>query len=233
MGRRLRNLVAAVATALALGGVATPAMATDTQSTANSRVINILVNQAHVSERDVSYLVKQLKSSLLYDTEAHLLADSPDAGMIAYAIDSGVFYLRVGSTWVLTHQSTSVAVTTTPTVLTVAQSGALVTVAATADAASVITLPAVPRAGTNYCVVLTASSLGSNREIDLEPVGASDFIIGTTNAAGATGIATTAGPGHGTKNTHATAVRGNGICVKFDGVHTWAQTSLTGTWAAY
>lgn len=122
---------------------------------------------------------------------------------------------------------------TTPVVLTAAMSGQLFVSASTADAVQVFTLPPASTAGLVYCFSLGSSSLGSTREVDVEPQGASDLIIGTTNPAGATGIATTAGPAHGVKNTHATAVRGNQICLQSDGANTYYQRSLAGTWAAY
>lgn len=123
--------------------------------------------------------------------------------------------------------------TTTPVVLTASQSGQLFVSNSTADAVQVFTLPPASTAGLVYCFSLGSSSLGSNREIDVEPQGASDLIIGTTNPAGATGIVTTAGPAHGVKNTHATAVRGNQVCLQSDGLNTYYQRSLAGTWAAY
>lgn len=123
--------------------------------------------------------------------------------------------------------------TTTPVVITAAMSGQLFVSNSTADAVQVFTLPPASVAGGTFCFSLGSSSLGSNREIDVEPQGASDLIIGTTNPAGATGIVTTAGPGHGVKNTHATAVRGNQICLQSDGLNTYYQRSLAGTWAAY
>lgn len=123
--------------------------------------------------------------------------------------------------------------TATPVVLTAAMSGRLFVSNSTADAVQVFTLPPASTAGLVFCFSLGSSSLGSNREVDVEPQGASDLIIGTTTAAGGTGIVTTAGPGHGVKNTHATAVRGNQVCVQSDGVNTYYQRSLSGTWAAY
>jgi hypothetical protein len=123
--------------------------------------------------------------------------------------------------------------TTTPVVLTASQSGQLFVSNSTADAVQVFTLPPASTAGLVFCFSLGSSSLGSNREIDVEPQGASDLIIGTTTPAGGTGIATTAGPGHGVKNTHATAVRGNNVCLQSDGVNTYYQRALTGVWAAY
>lgn len=121
----------------------------------------------------------------------------------------------------------------TPVALTAAQSGQLFVSNSTADAVQVFTLPPASTAGLVYCFSLGSSSLGSNREIDVEPQGASDLIIGTTNPAGATGIVTTAGPAHGIKNTHATAVRGNQVCLQSDGLNTYYQRSLSGTWASY
>jgi len=121
---------------------------------------------------------------------------------------------------------------TTPVVLTAAQSGQLEVVASTADAVTTFTLPAASTAGLRYCFAADVVT-GSNREIDIEPPGAADLIVGTTTPAGGTGIATTAGAGHGIKNTHATAVRGNSVCLQSDGTNTWYMTSLSGIWAAY
>lgn len=116
--------------------------------------------------------------------------------------------------------------------ITAAMSGRLFAVNNATDAATVLTLPAASTAGLRYCFAADAVT-GSNREVDVETPAGSDLIVGTTTAAGGTGIATTAGASHGIKNTHATAVRGNSVCIQSDGVNTWYMTSVTGTWAAY
>jgi hypothetical protein len=121
---------------------------------------------------------------------------------------------------------------TTPIVLTAAMSGQTRIAASTADAVTTYTLPAASVAGQRFCFAADTIT-GSNREIDVEPPAGSDLIIGTTNPAGGTGIASTAGAGHGIKNTHATAVRGNATCITSDGTNTWFMTSLIGTWAGY
>jgi hypothetical protein len=121
---------------------------------------------------------------------------------------------------------------TTPITLT-ATSPIFQASASTADAVQVFQLPqasTVP--GKQFCFAADTIT-GSNREIDIESQGASDVIIATTNATGGTGIAATAGPGHGMKNTHATAVRGNFACLHSDGGVLWMATALDGTWAAY
>lgn len=122
--------------------------------------------------------------------------------------------------------------TATGTVLTTATSGGLFVANAASDAVTTWTLPAASTKA-SYCFVQGASSLGSNREVDIATPAGSDLIIGTTTAAGSAGIATTAGASHGIKNTHATAVRGNEVCLKADGTNTWYMTSLSGTWAAF
>lgn len=116
--------------------------------------------------------------------------------------------------------------------ITAAMSGRLFAVNNASDAATVLTLPAASTAGLRYCFAADAVT-GSNREVDVETPAGSDLIVGTTTAAGGTGIATTAGASHGIKNTHATAVRGNSVCLQSDGVNTWYMTSVSGTWAAY
>jgi hypothetical protein len=123
-------------------------------------------------------------------------------------------------------------VTASTQAITAAMSGRLFAVANASDAATVLTLPAASTAGLRYCFAADDIS-GSNKEVKVETPAGSDLIIGTTNAAGATGIATTAGASHGIKNTHATAVRGNAVCIQADGTNTWYMTSLSGTWAAY
>lgn len=116
--------------------------------------------------------------------------------------------------------------------LTTATSCGLFVSAAASDAVTTFVLPAASTKAF-YCFALGASSLGSTRELDIATPSGSDLIIGTTNAAGATGIATTAGASHGIKNTHATAVRGNSTCLQADGTNTWYMRSLSGTWAAF
>lgn len=121
---------------------------------------------------------------------------------------------------------------TTPVVLAVS-SAPFRTSASTVDAVTTYTLPpAASVPGKEFCFAADLIT-GSNREIDVEPQGASDQIIGTTTPAGGTGIASTAGPAHGAKNTHATAVKGNAVCLRSDGVLAWRMTSLSGIWAAY
>jgi hypothetical protein len=121
---------------------------------------------------------------------------------------------------------------TTPIVLT-ASSADLRVSASTADAVQLFTLPAASAVpGKTYCFAADTIT-GSNREVDVEPPAGTDLIVGTTNATGSVGIATTPGAAHGIKNTHATAVRGNSTCIQSDGVSTWFMRSVSGTWAAY
>lgn len=122
--------------------------------------------------------------------------------------------------------------TGTGSVLTTATSGGLFVANAASDAVTTWTLPAASTKA-SYCFSQGASSLGSNREVDVATPSGSDLIIATTNPAGATGIATTPGASHGVKNTHASAVRGNMICLAADGVNTWYETAETGTWAGF
>jgi len=78
-----------------------------------------------------------------------------------------------------------------------------------------------------------ASSLIETRELRINTPAGTDMIIGTTTPAGGTGIATTAGTGHGIKNTNGTNVRGNYVILVSDGVSKWYMTSLNGIWAAF
>lgn len=115
--------------------------------------------------------------------------------------------------------------------LTTSTSGGLHVANAASDAATTYILPAASTKA-KYCFAIDAVT-GSNRELQIQTPAGSDLIVGTTTAAGGTGIATTAGASHGIKNTHATAVRGNGVCVQADGTNTWYMFGISGTWAAY
>ena len=121
--------------------------------------------------------------------------------------------------------------TGTPVTLT-ATSPMLQVASSSADALTVYTLPAASTAGLRFCFIADAVA-NSTRAIKVEPPAGSDIIVGTTTAAGTSGIATTAGAGFGIINTHASAVRGNFTCLMSDGVNTWYMTSIGGTWAAY
>ena len=115
--------------------------------------------------------------------------------------------------------------------LTTAGSGGLYVAANASDATTTYTLPAASTKA-KYCFAADSVS-GSSRAIKIEPPAGADIIVGTTNAAGGTGIATTAGAGYGITNTHGSAVRGNFVCLQADGTATWYMTSVGGTWAAY
>lgn len=115
--------------------------------------------------------------------------------------------------------------------LTTASCGGTFINNAAGDAVTTFVLPAA----SNKCGFCFAadSVAGANRELDIATPAGSDLIVGTTTAAGGTGIATTAGASHGIKNTHATAVRGNGTCLRSDGVNTWYMFGISGIWAAF
>lgn len=122
--------------------------------------------------------------------------------------------------------------TATGSSITSATSCGLYVANASTDAATTWVLPAATT-GASFCFSQGASSLGSNREVDVATPTGTDYIVGTTTPAGGTGIATTAGASHGIKNTHATAVRGNMTCLKADGVGIWYMTAISGVWAAF
>ena len=77
---------------------AIPALA-ETQAAANTRTLKILQNEAGISSKSVVYLAEQLKSSLLYATNAELQAATPAEGVIGYAQDTNTAYIRSASSW--------------------------------------------------------------------------------------------------------------------------------------
>lgn len=313
--------------ALMLFAFATPAMAVDTQATAYARLGKVMSNHGFTGLELQLVLADLYGAPRLYDTAAHLTADSGQAdGTFGYAANTHALYIFSNSSWsqlfpaasfssAVTAPSLSItsntgidrstaaalnlggtnatavvvtpvlqlaggvdtstaaglaigganatSVTITPnttesgtfsvtglttatgglvtpanidtatgSVLTTATSGGLFVANASTDAVTTWTLPAAATKA-SYCFSQGASSLGSNREVDVATPAGSDLIIGTTNAAGASGIATTAGASHGIKNTHATAVRGNMVCLHADGVNTWYMNAISGTWAAF
>lgn len=121
--------------------------------------------------------------------------------------------------------------TGTGATLTTATSGQLHVAAASADNTTVYILPAASTKA-SYCFSI-GDITGAVRELLIETPAGSDLVVGTTTAAGGTGIATTAGASHGIKNTRATGIRGNGVCVYADGTNTWYMQGIAGTWAAY
>jgi hypothetical protein len=124
--------------------------------------------------------------------------------------------------------------TGTGATLTVARSHHLITCAAATDAASTYVLPAASvGGGMVFIFALATGTLGSNREIKVETPAGTDIIVGSTLATGGAPIATTAGAGHGIKNTHATAARGDAVTLISNGVGIWYMTSIVGIWAAY
>lgn len=158
------------------------------------------------------------------------------------AIDNGATFAISESSTITGNLTVSGSITsagggasralTTPITMTAASPIFQVS-ASTADAVQVFQLPTASTVpGKQFCFAADTIT-GSNREVDIESQGASDVVIATTNPTGGTGIAATAGPGHGMKNTHATAVRGNFACLHSDGGVLWIATSLNGTWAAY
>jgi len=77
--------------------IGAPALA-ETQATATARTANIL-QATGIAGSQISYVMKQFKSAVLYATKAELQAATPDEGTVGYAEDTNTVYLRSGSTW--------------------------------------------------------------------------------------------------------------------------------------
>lgn len=112
----------------------------------------------------------------------------------------------------------------TTTVLTAAQSGGVFLSGGT-SATQIYTLP-TPASGLNYCFTEAGDAAG---EILING-GTGVSIIGKTHGAeNGTGIATATGTG--IKNTAATNVKGDHVCLVSNGTH-WFMTSVAGVWAS-
>lgn len=234
------TVTSASASSLAVGrlGATTPAFTVD--SSTSSQVAGLKIVGA-ATAGTVAVVVTDS------GTDANLTINAKGSGTIGIgSVSTGAVTITPATTitGALTASSTIIAtgaingpfgatrVTGSTQAITAAMSGRLFAVNNASDAVTVLTLPAAATAGLRYCFSADAVT-GSNREVDVETPAGSDLIIGTTTSAGGTGIASTAGASHGIKNTHASAVRGNAVCVQSDGVNTWYMTSLSGTWASY
>lgn len=113
------------------------------------------------------------------------------------------------------------------TALLAAQSGALVYNTGT-SATTTFTLPTAA-AGLHFCFAELGDAAG---ELLINPFGsAADVIVAKTHGAeNGTGIATSANSG--IKNTAATNVKGDFICLTAVDATTWVATSVAGVWAA-
>lgn len=113
------------------------------------------------------------------------------------------------------------------TALTAAQSGALVYNTGTSGTTT-FTLPTAA-AGLHFCFAELGDAAG---ELLINPyAAAADVIVAKTHGAeNGTGIATSANSG--IKNTAATNVKGDHICLTAVDATTWVATSVAGVWAA-
>jgi len=89
------------------------------------------------------------------------------------------------------------------------------------------TLPAAATAGLSYCFVEGGDAAGEL----LLAMATGDNVVGKIHAAeNGTGIATAVSTG--IKNTAATNVKGDFVCLVSDGITTYYMTSLAGVWAS-
>lgn len=110
------------------------------------------------------------------------------------------------------------------TTLTAAQSGALVENTGTA-ATTTFSLPDATTAGLKFCFVENGDAAG---ELLIGTTVAAQGVVGKTHGAeNGSGINSTSG----IKNTAATNVKGDFVCLTSDGTR-WVMTSVAGVWAA-
>lgn len=133
----------------------------------------------------------------------------------------------IAASGIISGLRTIVTAASGTTALTAAMSGALVYNTGTSGTTT-FTLPTAA-AGLHFCFAELGDAAG---EILINPYGAAaDVIVAKTHGAqDATGIATSANSG--IKNTAATNVKGDHICLTAVDATTWVATSVAGVWAA-